>query len=476
MPEFPLNHYSSDVESVSFDTPPLQPSSTQSILRKPWLHLIIFAIINSIFLTVMLAIVGVILVSSLGLLVMATALSAVSIFGVNFSFIDLLLTMVEIVLATFVFFFIHRKRKVVIPKITVIIVIGIFAFSGLIIPHYVARTQEKASNPVQMGVKQFNFSDDTIINDRKSAKHTLAVSDNAVIWVEHTKQAPPYSDNVWDLFLFTFDKDSGQGEMIQLTDTDKAVHKTPDTAIIDGDTVYWTVDAKLYKYTISTRNQEVIREKTTGIYGINGDIALVSGLDEGEHGGVSIFGAPIKGYHLVDLSTKTVVRDVTQYEDSSWFTGTVGSDAYCSYDHLTGIASIVSLEVEPKVAEARLPYPTESSNEMVACGTGSVVFTSYQGGLRIYDVKTTKTTTIDSSVTTARGKLIDGILYYVGNFKLKKYNPQTGEAKEIATLPLDSWNDHQRYWDMSQEYTVYLEHTSEYDSNVHLRRLPGAEQ
>jgi hypothetical protein len=469
MSELPTNHPSPNIAPYISNEP--QPQS-KTVLRKPWLHLVVFSIVNAIAVLAILSIFNTILSFSLVSIVLIGGMPVVPIFGISFPLIHVLLITFETILAVFCFFFIYRKYSVAIPKIIIVIVIGVLAYGGIILPQYIARTQEDVANPIQVGEKHFNFLDDTIINSRESAKNTLAISDHAVIWVEHTKQFPPHDYNAWELFLFTFDKDSGRSETVQLTDAENNISKSPDSAIIDGDSIYWTIDAKLYKYDIPTGEKEVIREKTSGIYGVNGGIALVSDLDEGEYGGVSIYGAPNKGLYLVDLSTKTTIQDLSKYERGSDVNGVVGSDVYCPYDYDTGVVSIVPLVSDPVVLDIDLPYSAEYSNDIVTCNSDSVVFTS-QDGLRIYDTKTAKTTTIDASIISARAKLLNETLYFIdeAGYKLQKYILTTGEIVDIAALPQDNWSSHQKYWDINQGYMVYLERTFEYESSVHLRSL-----
>ena len=78
-------------------------------------------------------------------------------------------------------------------------------------------------NPEQISFKntyirqeaRYDFSTVVPIRTTATAKHEVNVAGNIVLWKEHTAE---YPFNVWDLFIFEFDPETGFGTTTQITD------------------------------------------------------------------------------------------------------------------------------------------------------------------------------------------------------------------------------------------------------------------
>ncbi len=448
-----------------------QEFQKRTVLRMPWLHVLVYSVVNAIVLWMLLAFLHVMSLLSFTSMILFSGLVVVTILNTSFSIAQLLIIFFETTLAILLFFFAYRRYSISIPKTLIIATIITVAFCSLILPHYVTQREEVTSNPIQLGKQTLNLSEENTINSRASAKKTLAISDNSVIWVEHTKDAPPYPDNVWDLFLFTFDADSKSGETIRLTDTESNIHKAPNTAIIEGDVIYWTVDGNLYEYNTTTRKKDVIRKDTGGIYIVNKSIALVSGVTEK---GVNKFGSYEMGLYLINLKTGKIIQDLSKYQTRyHTVTGTMGVDAYCPYDYDRDALTIVPITSSSQSLTITLPGTrSESSKDIVTCTSDLVVYTDVSG-LHIYDIKSAKATTVDKTPWKAQAKLLNGVLYFSnrGNERLQRYDLKTGDTSEVSMAPENIWEKEQDEWDIDDDYIVYLEMTGEYDSDIKLRSL-----
>lgn len=86
---------------------------------------------------------------------------------------------------------------------------------GQAVPRYYGQMMAEIREPVQDGAISLDLSGMTPFNKRNSMKdrYTLQIKGNEVFWNEHTKESPPYSRNVWESFVLSFDPGKGRGSV-----------------------------------------------------------------------------------------------------------------------------------------------------------------------------------------------------------------------------------------------------------------------
>lgn len=111
------------------------------------------------------------------------------------------------------------------------------------------KTFEK-ENPIDVGTKQYNFLKDALFHTsiypglygNYPTIHDLKINNNTVTWSERTRNSPPYSENVLDLFMFKFDVASSQGTLTQVSHNESAttMYKDVEDSLVLKGKIYWT--------------------------------------------------------------------------------------------------------------------------------------------------------------------------------------------------------------------------------------------
>ncbi len=143
---------------------------------------------------------------------------------IPFAFVEILI--VSALISTFV---LRRRsgepsRQVAFFLITFFIFIVSHAIV-LYAPYWFEKISYKLENPIQTGVRQYDFSGDVVISARQTSKNTLRMDDNTVTWIEHTGINP----NVWEPLSFHFDVEKGTGETARLENESKFISVPPKT-------------------------------------------------------------------------------------------------------------------------------------------------------------------------------------------------------------------------------------------------------
>ena len=189
-----------------------------------------------------------------------------------------LFIIIEIILFSVLFYLLvkisysdKRKIKVTFWKLLVVSVITLIVAN--FISSYISQVSERTINPIETGTKDINLSEIINVKTRDSTiSKELDFNGNKITWVEHTKMAPPYSYNQWDLFLYSFDDKLMKAELKQITDLSKSEKKDVSDQKIIGDKIYWIDDSKLYSID-SNSNIKLEKNGIEHIFGIyNGEL------------------------------------------------------------------------------------------------------------------------------------------------------------------------------------------------------------
>lgn len=454
------------------------------VLSRPWVRLTVFALVNSLVLWAILAVVLIFLSSLLS----ATLGDLDALVGLNYLSAALIpvLILAELVLAFLVFLRIYRHKVVPVPKLVIFMVISAVGFGSLLAPGSISKFRYDQAKPIQLGTVELNLSQDNTINDRSSSKTTkakngLAISGNNIIWVEQTKENPPHAHNVWELFLFTFDESTSKGETIQLSESSKYKGKSPQSTVIDGNIVYWTNDGILFRYGIGSRETKIIDEDVASIHGVNGSYGLISRIDP--EFDPSVYGAREKGIYLVEISTGKQTMDLSHHVTGSPISPEVNKRTYCAINYSNGEVTLIDIDSTPNPKTVQLPIPERSLGggvrgiDILSCDRESIAYNHHSrelgDSLRLFSVEDSKEVIVEESIGSSQAKLMGNELYYsTKNNAVKLYTLNEGGKKEILS-PSKTGNYHNQtiFWDVDGGYLTYLRSTGEYTKSVHLLKL-----
>src|SRR3989344_1560669 len=171
-----------------------------------YLLLIVLGIINAFLSEFLYILIGSLLFRGEGVLVLLVG--PIYLFSTSIPFLYFLFLLVEIPVAVLLSTLALRKlnhsgQKYILSIFVAIVLFIILQIAALVIPQLFKQAATERKNPiVESGAKQYDFSQAALFDSRQSAKNTLSIEKNKIVWIEHTKEYPTYPKNIWNVFLF----------------------------------------------------------------------------------------------------------------------------------------------------------------------------------------------------------------------------------------------------------------------------------
>jgi len=238
--------------------------------------------------------------------------SPIYLYSISIPLLYLLFLLVEIPVAVLFSSFLLKKIKKMEQRLLSSFLISIIIFVILqilffIVPAFFNQTAEKNENPVESGIKQYNFLEKNIFNNRQSAKNNLKIEGSNIVWIEQTKEFPTYPKNIWNIFIFSFDAKNSQGEINQISDFDNAKKGSPESLEIFDGKIYWTQDTDLYEYNPYLKTKELISKNIGIIYGKYKNLLIYKkGFNPNPYGSekIGLFAYDLSNNKEIDLTSK----------------------------------------------------------------------------------------------------------------------------------------------------------------------------
>ncbi|MBI3305145.1 hypothetical protein HYZ80_02390 [Candidatus Parcubacteria bacterium] len=448
--------------------------------------LIIAGVLNALLSGSLYGLLGSLLFKRGGALVLLV--NPIYIFSTSIPILYFYFLLLEIPIASFVVLFLFRRldqsgRKYIFSFLLTVIVFSVLQFIAIVVPPFFQQATIERKNPIEQGTKRYDFSQAVIFNSRLSAKNTLRIEKNKIVWIEHTKEPPTYPKNIWDVFLFEFAPTTSQGTATQLTHLEDARDGSAESAGVFDGGVYWTQDAKLYTYNPSSGKAELISEGVSAIYGKSSNYLVAS------HGSnPNIYGVKKGNLFLYDLATKREV-DLSSLNENVPFGG-----ASTPFNVMVG-GSNVCYEISGGIKRYGLTTQQRDSiagDTLIDCQNNYVAY-AYKIGPSASDPTTTLTVKVDQmeprkTVFTkemrdptnrvwVRGRLDNNRFYFsfgTGNaFSDSDYEPGANSiarvdlatGKEAIILTQNKIMD----WDIDADYLVYQKSAGGYNTHLYLQ-------
>jgi len=265
--------------------------------------------------------------------------------------------------ATLIMFFSFR-RKFGFFRIFLTLLLSFFVFFSISVGIYQIKKAsvyraDKEKYAEIVGAKTYDFTIKNSLTKATSAKMKLTVINGRALWVEHTKEAPKYPENQWDLFELDFDVAKSTGELFQLSETtgDKG-SGTIESYLATADGVYWVEDRNLYFQSGDASTKVLVKNLVANILGVSGDDMLLE-------------------YAAKEMDYTTAARGIYLYNKKT--------------------------EAEKNLANLKINGTSENDVRYggaadAILAKGKIVFTEQSNGFRktlsLYDLATEKTTTI----------------------------------------------------------------------------------
>ncbi|MFA6963481.1 MAG: hypothetical protein WC227_02075 [Patescibacteria group bacterium] len=184
------------------------------------------------------------------------------------------------IVATLIMFFSFR-RQIGFFRIFLTLLLSFFVFFGISVGVYSFKNAidyraDKQKYAEVLGAKAYDFTVKNSLTKTTSAKTKLAIVSGRALWVEHTKEAPKYPENQWDLFEFDFDEAKSTGEVFQLSETtgDKGAGSI-ESYLATDEGIYWVEDRSLYFQSGDASTKVLVKSLVANILGISGDSMLL---------------------------------------------------------------------------------------------------------------------------------------------------------------------------------------------------------
>ena len=366
-------------------------------------------------------------------------------------------------------------------------------------------------NPIEVGVKQYDFSQPVRFNLRDSMKQSLSIEHRTIMWVEHTRKVPPYPDNVWEIFLFEFDPTASEGTITQVTDFEHtggwsvySREKSPAGARFFDGNLYWVQEGDLYRYDPGAQESVLVVNNVRGVIGTVEDRLVLRRGDD--------------AHVLYDPATREETRLV--FPDMVDGSVHVNGSEMCYVStrgrlmHVDLMArdheQLVPIEIDPQVApqvapgEGRGQWHTTSIRtspsgrkrtfapyqlQILDCENPYVVYTGHfqQPGepaaveLRVARVDQQEVVFrhafpdrsigdhgLTLSEALVEGKLDGDALYYSSNSVQGIMRKDLAEGEAIMVVSESELGD----WDVDGDYLVYGKRTGQYSSSLYVQSIP----
>lgn len=446
-----------------------------------YLILIIFGIINAFLSEFLYVLIGSLLFSGQGALVLL--IGPIYIFSTSIPFLYFLFLLVEIPIAVLVSTLLLRRlnrseQRYIVSFLIAVVLFIILQIAALVIPPLFKQAATERKNPIESGAKQYDFSQATLFDSRQSAKNTLSIEGNKIVWIEHTKEYPTYPNNIWNVFLFEFDSATSQGVSTQVSNLDNAKHGSPESAGVFDGKVYWTQDADLYVYDSPSKKSELLVKGVGHIYGKYKNFLIYS------HGSnPSIYGIKESGLFVYDQSSKQETDLSSQIANAF---GIISKDEYLCYasaknpsfgKNLIGRYNILTKQndsVKTELENIQLTYGfqvLDCNGKYIAYkfGAQTTPGTPSPTELRIYSFDQDKNILVkrfDNRIGSVQGKFVGDAFYYSSDDNKILKRDLIGGVESVI-LSESGLAD----WDIDNSYVVYQKETGGYKSNLYLQKI-----
>ena len=378
---------------------------------------------------------------------------------------------------------IHRIRKVAPQQrhpsqfLAALAIFILLQFGYFIIPQKFHETKVESQNPVQVGEKQYNFSDKVQINDRNSAKMNLAIEGNKVVWVEQVKSYPDFPENIWDVFLFEFNPQQGKGNTVQVSNFEKAKNKSPEAGSrsvgLFNDQVYWVQDNTLYTYNVATKKPELIANNVSVIYGKHKNSVLIRQASSDD---LSLYLLDLGSKRLTKLPFQDFYNNYDAYLNSPYLCYFSKSNKVGRFNIETGENITFdpnfngrSVGFYPKITDCQTDFITYAQSTYPGPGNpGNLEYKVYQVSKSKYVLEKTLD---NGNFNYANAKVQNNKLYFTGG----DFNNTPVVSVDLTTGKETSITQSVSTWDISGEYLVYGLKGSEFyglTKEIFLQKLP----
>jgi len=371
-----------------------------------------------------------------------------------------------------------NKNTKRISFIIILILFTIIQIATIFIPRKIEQVQETRENPIITGEKQYDFSQTVIFNDRDSAKSTpIFFEDNKIVWEEQTKEFPPYTENVWDVFLFEFYPEQSKGVTTKVSNFDNAKEKAPESIGLFEGQVYWVQDKTLYHYDPNSKRTELVLENVASVLAKYQDILVLEHFSPDRYG----INAKQDSYFTYNLSNKEE-KDINLLNPVRGG----GTFAFCISSPLiyytTNSKGIRSFDIASKRDESLLSFTEEGLPLLMGCSNDYVVYSpsGLSTEIRVYQMNIGEdvfATSLGQKYHMRNwGKVVENDFYYSlysldGKNQIVRLNLLTKEEKIIfsTTDNLDEWG-----WNTNGKYLIYNKHVGDeysYDEHLYLQKI-----
>ncbi|MHB8652114.1 MAG: hypothetical protein ACYC8S_03195 [Minisyncoccota bacterium] len=376
--------------------------------------------------------------------------------------------------------------------IFVLIIFVVIEFIGLyektVIDQQATQAAQKTfekENPIDTGTKSLVLSKDVLFHtsiypglfNNHPVINDLNIKDNTVIWSERTQNAPPYKENVLDLFIFEFDGASSQGTSTQISHNEKAdtLYKSVEDSFILNGKIYWTRensdgDRTLTAYDTASGKEEVLFTDIQGLIGGYGNYLILARkndtpLGDGSYRGgvkVSLYEISSKQETPIDVSPGVIDGNYMCYGNVD---GSIGVYDIGTKEKLVIHTAAENLSAKKMELVYRVSVLACSKNYIIYSFTPGVPGQVSTAETHVYTIKTNGESADQKIDTIDKAKLIGEYLYYSNSKGVFQKNIVTGG--EMMLLPLDNLVG----WSTDGNYITYQKIDVQGKADFYLKKI-----
>ncbi len=340
----------------------------------------------------------------------------------------------------------------------------------------IAQNEAAIQNPLPGGSKSYDFSREVLVADRNPSKFDFSISDNHILWSEHTKIFPPFPRNVWDIFVFKFSSQTSVGSITQLSNNEDESqdnpHKIDGKAKIYDNNIFYLQGNTLYKYDPKPATKSIIVKNVDKLIGTYNN-RLVFRRKSTDLGGNSSNGT--KG----EMSSEVIILDLVNKKETrlpelnSFEQITMNGEKICG---ITNKYQVIAFDLTTHKSKM-IDFDTVKWKSGVQCNGRYLYYLTTEhigpNKANFFDFKLNKTVTMDAnaksghSIIWDEAKLIGDRFYFTHDNKTIRYL-DLGNYKEVAFTELDYKSEK---WDTDGEFVVYSVQDQKNNISLRLHRV-----